>query len=50
MANPNLSIAEISQEVGFCDQSYFGMVFRKLLNMTPRQFKEQMGKPGPSSE
>jgi AraC family transcriptional regulator len=33
------SIAEIGQEVGFCDQSYFGSVFRRLLNTTPREYR-----------
>jgi len=33
------SIAEISQEVGFYDQSHFGMVFRKLMRTTPRQYR-----------
>jgi len=37
----DLSIAEISQEVGFCDQSYFGMLFRKLTGQTPREFKRE---------
>ncbi len=33
------SIAEISQDVGFCDQSYFGLLFRKLTGRTPREYK-----------
>jgi len=33
------SIAEIGQDVGFCDQSYFGSVFRRLLNTTPREYR-----------
>lgn len=33
------SIAEVSQEVGFCDQSYFGLLFRKLTGRTPREYK-----------
>jgi len=33
------SIAEISQEVGFYDQSHFGMVFRKMMRTTPRQYR-----------
>lgn len=33
------SISEISQEVGFCDQSYFGLLFRKLTGHTPREYK-----------
>lgn len=34
------SIVEISQEVGFCDQSYFGLVFRQLVHMTPLQYRK----------
>lgn len=33
------SIAEIGREVGFCDQSHFGMVFRRHLGMTPLQYR-----------
>jgi AraC-like DNA-binding protein/mannose-6-phosphate isomerase-like protein (cupin superfamily) len=33
------SVAEISQEVGFCDQSYFGLMFRKLVHQTPRDYR-----------
>jgi AraC-like DNA-binding protein/quercetin dioxygenase-like cupin family protein len=36
------SISEVSQGVGFCDQSYFGLVFRKLVHMTPREYKERL--------
>jgi AraC-like DNA-binding protein len=39
LASTGMSIAAISQEVGFCDQSYFGHVFRKLLGVTPRDFR-----------
>ena len=35
------SIAEIAQDVGFCDQSYFGLVFRKLFSMTPREYRRR---------
>lgn len=39
------SIAEISLETGYCDQSYFGAVFRKLAGTTPaayrRRYREQ---------
>ena len=34
-------IAEICQQVGFCDQSYFTLTFRKLAHMTPLQYKRQ---------
>jgi AraC-like DNA-binding protein/quercetin dioxygenase-like cupin family protein len=33
------SIAEIGHEVGFCDQSYFGLVFHKIVGHSPRQFR-----------
>lgn len=41
LASTNKTIAQVSQEVGFCDQSYFGYIFRKLVHMTPREYREQ---------
>ncbi len=35
------SISEISQEVGFCDQSYFGYVFKSLIGMTPNAYRQR---------
>jgi len=35
------SIAEVSNEVGFCDQSYFGLVFRNIVGVPPRQYKSR---------
>lgn len=42
LANTNRSISEIAQQVGFCDQSYFSLTFRKLVHMTPLQYKRQL--------
>ena len=42
MATTDKSLAEISHDVGFCDQSYFGQVFRKLLHTTPRDYRLQV--------
>lgn len=39
LAETDLSISEVSQRAGFCDQSYFGLVFRNLLHITPREYK-----------
>lgn len=39
MASSDKSILDISQETGFCDQSYFGSVFRQLVHMTPLQYR-----------
>jgi AraC-like DNA-binding protein len=41
LATTDISIAELCQQVGYCDQSYFGVVFRKLAHMTPRQYRRQ---------
>jgi len=35
------SVAEIGQEVGFCNQSYFGLVFRRLTHLTPREYRNR---------
>jgi AraC-like DNA-binding protein len=35
-------ISMVSQEVGFCDQSYFGLIFRRLVGMTPREYTAAM--------
>jgi AraC-like DNA-binding protein len=43
LVTTELSVAEVSQDVGFCDQSYFGLIFRKLAQMTPLQYKRQYG-------
>jgi AraC-like DNA-binding protein len=34
-------ISEISQELGFCDQSYFGVAFKKLVGMTPAAYRRK---------
>jgi len=41
LAATNLPIAELCQQVGFCDQSYFGMVFRKAVGMPPGQYRRR---------
>jgi AraC-like DNA-binding protein len=37
------SIASVSQDVGFCDQSYFGVLFRRFVGTTPREYREACG-------
>jgi len=37
-------LATITQEVAFCNQSYFGMVFRKLVGVTPLAYRRRLGK------
>jgi AraC-like DNA-binding protein len=41
LMDKEIPIAEISQRVGFCSQSYFGEVFRSLVGTTPRAYRQQ---------
>jgi len=40
LASTDKPISEVSREVGFCDQSYFGLVFRRLIQVTPREYRK----------
>lgn len=47
LASTRKTIADVSAEAGFCSQSYFGMVFRRLTGMTPLDYRLQCcGQPG----
>ena len=35
------SMKNICQDVGFCDQSYFGAVFRKIVGVTPAEYRRR---------
>lgn len=37
--NTTLSLAEVADQCGFCDQAYFSNVFRQMKGMTPRQWR-----------
>jgi AraC-like DNA-binding protein len=39
LANTNKTISEIGLETGFCNQSYFGVVFRRTTGETPLEFR-----------
>ena len=41
LANTTRPIADIAQEMGFCDQSYFSAVFHKLAGMTPAAYRRR---------
>jgi hypothetical protein len=42
LAKTEESMASISQQVGFCDQSYFGTVFRRIVGMTPATYRRRV--------
>lgn len=39
LVSTDKSVSDISQETGFCDQSYFGTVFRKIVGITPVAYR-----------
>ena len=41
LANTTLSIKEISDELGFCDQFYFSQRFRHMIGFTPTTYRNQ---------
>jgi len=41
LARTDRSIADISLDTGYCDQSYFGSVFRKFVRVTPAAYRRQ---------
>jgi AraC-like DNA-binding protein len=43
LRSTNKGIAEISLETGFCNQSYFGVVFRRITGVTPWAYRMQFG-------
>jgi len=49
LAYTDLSLAEISQKCGFCDHSYFTKVFRRAINLTPREFRHILDATQPGS-
>jgi YesN/AraC family two-component response regulator len=42
LATTDRTIADIGQEVGFCNQSYFGLVFRGMTGLSPREYKAKL--------
>lgn len=40
----DMSITELSYELGFSSSNYFSSVFKKILNITPQQYKKNFGK------
>ena len=43
LTGPRRRIAEVSQELGFANQSHFATTFRALVGMTPREYQGQRG-------
>jgi transcriptional regulator GlxA family with amidase domain len=42
LRDSNLTVAEIGQQVGYGDASYFTKVFRRQFSMTPQKYRESV--------
>ncbi|MBD2100996.1 helix-turn-helix domain-containing protein [Leptolyngbya sp. FACHB-261] len=42
LSNPQFSIAEVGQQLGFYDQSHFTHTFRKHTTLTPQQYRDRL--------
>lgn len=40
LKDPDLRIYEVADQVGYTDQRYFSQIFKRLVGMTPREFKD----------
>ena len=45
LASTEKAIVAISLEVGFCNQSYFGVMFRRITGVTPLEYRLQHKRP-----
>jgi AraC-like DNA-binding protein len=41
LTSTNRPVSDIAQEMGFCDQSYFGAVFHRVAGMTPAVYRRR---------
>lgn len=41
LVDPNISILEVSERVGYSDQSYFGKVFKKSTSLSPSAYRKK---------
>jgi len=44
LEDESLSIAEISEMMGFSSQSYFSKCFKKIYGISPSDYRKQLGK------
>jgi CheY-like chemotaxis protein len=44
MSNPGLTMSEVAYQVGFNDPNYFSRTFRKILNVSPTDFRAGLAK------
>ena len=42
LATTDMPVSSVGEEVGFGDQSYFGLVFRRLVQISPREYRKSL--------
>lgn len=43
LRDPHVKIYNIAEKIGYRDQRYFSVIFKKLVGVTPKEFREQLG-------
>lgn len=43
LSDPSVSMVDVSNLVGFEDQSYFSKVFKKMIGLSPKKYRESRG-------
>ena len=41
LSDTNLGLAQIALSAGFCDQSHFSNVFRRIIGLTPSRYRRE---------
>lgn len=41
LADPNLSILDVSEKSGFANQRYFSTAFKQIYNMSPSKYRQE---------
>lgn len=42
LRDPDVKIYEVAEKIGYRDQRYFSVIFKKLVGVTPKEFREQL--------
>jgi two-component system response regulator YesN len=42
LRDPEVKIYEVAEKIGYKDQRYFSVIFKKLVGVTPKEFREQL--------
>ena len=41
LANFDIRIAEVAEQVGYTDSNYFSQIFKKIMGITPKEYRNE---------